>query len=190
MPASRPYVKLKRGEVVAPRQLSTLNKVVTLPDPNRLIHLQFRRFAGCPVCDLHLHSVAQRHDEIVSAGIVEVAVFHSSAADLRPFTAELPFAIVPDPEKHLYAQFGAEASPRALLHPHAWGPILRGVWRSLRRIMQRKQPFTSLQPTGGKLGLPADFLIASDGRILACKYGEHIHDQWSVDDLLAHATTR
>jgi len=40
---------------------------------------------------------------------------------------------------------------------------------------------------GGKLGLPADFLIARDGRILACKYGKHIYDQWSVDDLLAQA---
>jgi peroxiredoxin len=187
MPASLPYPKLKCGQVIAARQLSTLSDAVALPDPNRLIHLQFRRFAGCPVCDLHLHSIAQRHDEIVSAGIVEVAVFHSSADDLRPFTADLPFAIVADPGKNLYAEFGAEASPRALLHPHAWVPILRGVLRSAGRILRGKQPVTSLQPEGGKLGLPADFLIASDGRILACKYGEHIHDQWSVDDLLARA---
>jgi peroxiredoxin len=149
--------------------------------------LQFRRFAGCPVCDLHLHSIARRHDDIVSAGIVEVAVFHSSADDLRPFTAELPFAVVADPGKELYREFGVEASSRALLHPRAWVPILRGVLRSLARIVQGKQPVTSLTPEGGKLGLPADFLIASDGRILACKYGEHIHDQWSVDDLLALA---
>ena len=37
------------------------------------------------------------------------------------------------------------------------------------------------------LGLPADFLIGTDGRVLACKYGKHIYDQWSVDDLLSHA---
>jgi hypothetical protein len=35
------------------------------------------------------------------------------------------------------------------------------------------------------LGLPADFLIASDGRVLACKYGAHAYDQWSVDEILA-----
>lgn len=34
------------------------------------------------------------------------------------------------------------------------------------------------------LGLPADFLIAPDGRVLACTYGAHANDQWSVDDLL------
>lgn len=187
MSPSLPRPKLKPGQVIAARQLSALDEAVALPDPNRLVHLQFRRFAGCPVCDLHLHSIAQRHDEIVSAGIVEMAVFHSSADDLRPFTAELPFTIVADPGKRLYAEFGAEASPRALLNPHAWLPILRGVLRSFGRILQRKQPVTSLQSEGGKLGLPADFLIASDGRILACKYGEHIYDQWSVDDLLIEA---
>lgn len=38
---------------------------------------------------------------------------------------------------------------------------------------------------GGKhLGLPADFLIGSDGRVLAAKYGSHADDQWSVDELL------
>lgn len=187
MSAALPRPKLKPGQVIAVRQLSTLDEAVALPDPNRLVHLQFRRFAGCPVCDLHLHAIARRHDEIVSAGILEVAVFHSSADELRSFTAELPFAIVADPSKNLYAEFGVEASPRALLNPHAWLPILHGVLRSLGRILRGKQPVTSLQPEGGKLGLPADFLIASDGRILACRYGEHIYDQWSVDDLLAQA---
>ncbi|GAB2888386.1 peroxiredoxin-like family protein [Paraburkholderia jirisanensis] len=175
------------GQLVTSRQLVALNEVVTLPDPNLLVHLQFRRFAGCPVCDMHLRSVAERHDEIVSAGIREVAVFHSAADDLRPFTVELPFAVVADPQKTLYAAFGVEASPRALSSPQAWFPIMRGVMRSLGRIICGKQPVTSFHPEGGKLGLPADFLIDVDGRVLACKYGEHIYDQWSVDDLLSHA---
>jgi hypothetical protein len=34
------------------------------------------------------------------------------------------------------------------------------------------------------LGLPADFLISSGGRVLAAKYGSHADDQWSVDELL------
>jgi hypothetical protein len=39
------------------------------------------------------------------------------------------------------------------------------------------------------LGLPADFLIASDGRILAAKYGRHANDQWEVDELLQLAAS-
>jgi hypothetical protein len=44
----------------------------------------------------------------------------------------------------------------------------------------------------GHLGQPADFLITLDGRLLACRYGAHANEQWSVDDLLrlarVHAT--
>ena len=37
------------------------------------------------------------------------------------------------------------------------------------------------------LGLPADFRVNNEGRVLACKYGEHAYDQWSVDELLSLA---
>jgi hypothetical protein len=36
--------------------------------------------------------------------------------------------------------------------------------------------------------MPADFLIASDGAVVARKYGKHADDQWSVDELLRLAT--
>ena len=41
--------------------------------------------------------------------------------------------------------------------------------------------------TESHLGMPADFLIDTDGTVLAAKYGEHGADQWSVDELLALA---
>jgi peroxiredoxin len=166
------------GDVVAGRELRTITgESAHVPDPHRLVHLQFRRFAGCPFCNLHLRSLAQRHAEIEAAGIHEVAVFHSSASSLLEHEADLPFAIVADPDKHLYAEFGVESSVRAELDPRAWLPALRGAAR------MRKLPDFH----GGIVGLPADFLIASDGRVLAFKYGVHAYDQWSVDELLALA---
>jgi hypothetical protein len=33
------------------------------------------------------------------------------------------------------------------------------------------------------------FLIDPGGRVLASKFGAHAYDQWSVDELLAHACT-
>jgi hypothetical protein len=35
--------------------------------------------------------------------------------------------------------------------------------------------------------MPADFLVGTDGTVLAAKYGKHGADQWSVDELLALA---
>jgi len=164
-----------------------LGEPVAVPDPDLLVHLQFRRFAGCPVCNLHLRSIVRRHAEITSAGVREVVVFHSSAAELREHVAGLPFAVVPDPEKRLYREFGVESARRALLSPRVWLPLLRAVARSSWALARGRERPPSLNPAGGRFGLPADFLIAPDGSVLASKHGEHAYDQWSVDELLTHA---
>ncbi|AUX48851.1 alkyl hydroperoxide reductase [Sorangium cellulosum] len=177
--------RLSPGAVVAGRELESVTGApVHVPDPARLTHLQFRRFAGCPVCHLHLRSFVRRHDEIAAAGVREVVLFHSPAGELREHAAGLPFAVVADPEKRLYREFGVESAPRALLDPRAFWPILRAIAHGLPAVVARRQPLPSPDPQGGRLGLPADLLIASDGRVLAAKYGEHVDDQWSVDTLL------
>ncbi len=180
--------RIHPGASIQPRQLVTIHSAaIEVPNRQRLLHLQFRRFAGCPVCDLHLRSVVRRHEEIVAAGIQEIVVFHSAEDVLKPHAGELPFDVIADPSKQLYAEFGVEAAPRALLDPRAWLPVLRGLFRSSLGILRGRQPVPEVRPHGGSLGLPADFLISGDGRVLACKYGAHAYDQWSVDDLLALA---
>jgi peroxiredoxin len=182
--------RLQPGRTTPGRTLTTvLGNLVSIPAPDQFTHLQFRRFAGCPVCDLLLHSLARRHDEIAAASIREVVIFHSSTAELLPFAADLPFAVIADPTKKLYAEFGVESAFRALFDPRSWIAIARGVWSSLVRTLGRKQPLPSLNPKGGRFGLPADFLIAADGRIVARKYGAHAYDQWSIDEILAQAAS-
>lgn len=169
---------------VSHRELTTVTgQQIVVPDPDRLLHLQFRRFAGCPVCNLHLQSFAARHDEITAARVREVVFFHSSAADLYRHTADLPFAVIADPTKRYYREFGVASSRRALLHPRAAAAAVRGSAATLRG---RYSP-PALSPAGGRLGLPADFLIDPQGRVLVDKYGTHAFDQWSVDEVLAHA---
>ncbi|WP_330228380.1 AhpC/TSA family protein [Nocardia sp. NBC_00508] len=160
---------------------------VQVPDPDCLIHLQFRRFAGCPVCNLHLRSIVARGQEIAAANIREVVVFHSSAEELRKYTAELPLDVMADPSRKLYREFGVETSPRALLDPRGWPAILRGVAHAAWAALRGRQAAPPTKPEGGSLGLPADFLIGPDGRVLAAKLGTHVYDQWSVDELLALA---
>ena len=184
----RSSTRIEPGTVAEPRELTTIHfGRVRIPDSRALVHLQFRRFAGCPVCDLHLHSVAQRHSELEAASVLEIVVFHSSADDLLRFAENLPFAVVADPGKSLYREFGVEYSISALANPRAWIPILRGVFRSFHAIVRNRQRVPSMNPAGGRFGLPADFLIAPNGQVLACKYGSHAYDQWSVDEVLGLA---
>jgi peroxiredoxin len=166
------------------RLTAITGETVVIPDPEgALTHLQFRRFAGCPICDLHLRSIRSRLDEITAAGVREVVVFHSTPAELRKYQDDLPFPVVGDPDKKLYRQFGVEASLKSL-HPRAWRAVPRGLRNAITDAISKRRAPGPVSPTNGRLGLPADVLIDDDGRVVAVKYGEHAYDQWSVDELL------
>lgn len=178
-----PVTTVQLGQVIPPRTVVTLDQQrIAIPDPDYRVHLQFRRFAGCAGCNLHLRSFAKRLDEITAANVREVAVFYSSAAAMMPHQSDLPFAVVSDPSRRLYDEFAVRTELRSVLAPSAWLAWAHGA------LVLDKFPGP---PSEGesKLGLPADFLIASDGRVLALKYGTHAYDQWSVDELLGIAAT-
>jgi peroxiredoxin len=180
--------KLNSGDRVEARTLTDISdRSIAVPDTEKLVHLQFRRFAGCPICNLHLRSFSRRIGEIEAAGVHEVVVFHSTPEEMKQYESDLPFTVIGDPQKRLYAAFGVEAGLRALLDPRAWPGILGGVVDATVESFRRGKLMGNTDPHGGRIGLPADFLIAPDGRVRACKYGAHADDQWSVDEMLALA---
>ena len=167
---------IKTGEILERRKLESIRgESIGIPDTSKYIHLQFRRFAGCPMCNLHLRSFMQRHEELISSGIREVVVFHSSKESLLKNRNDVSFDLIADPEKTLYKEFGVEKSVRSVLHPGAWLPALKGVL-SVR--------FSLPEWGESTLGLPADFLIGRDGQVIACKYGKHAYDHWTVDEVI------
>jgi peroxiredoxin len=182
--------RLAPGDTVPIRDLTTIRaERIRLPAGDVLTHLQFRRYAGCPICNLHLHSIARRHNEIRAAGICEVVVFHSSVEDMWPHHRALPFAAIADPTRELYSAFGVQSARRAVLHPRAWSTSLNPrAWSIVARGIRAGG---SPGPTSGEsiLGLPADFLLDPDGRIHAAHYGRHANDQWTVDRLLQLAVS-
>jgi peroxiredoxin len=143
-----------------------------------LIHLQFRRFAGCPVCNLHLQSFARAHGRLRDAGVLTVAFFHSAPEQMKPYQGQLPFPCVADPGRRWYGFFGVERSRFAVLHPRVIGAALKGL------VAAPSNPFV-----GGadQTGLPADFLVDRSNLIVAARYGSHANDQWNVDEVLGLA---
>ena len=94
---------------------------------------------------------------------------------------QLPFAAIADPGKRLYAEFGVgKMSALAALNPRSWRAAFYALTHS-----------PSLRGATGKgeehMGLPAEFLVRPDGRVIAAKYGKFADDHWSVDEILALA---
>jgi peroxiredoxin len=115
--STRPVARVAAGEQFPDLQLTAINgDSVAVPDPaGAWTHLQFRRFAGCPICNLHLASISAHLGDISAAGIREVVVFHSTPAELRKYQDDMPFAVIGDPDRTLYRRFGVEASAKAVL---------------------------------------------------------------------------
>ncbi|WP_437970971.1 peroxiredoxin-like family protein [Sorangium sp. So ce260] len=172
--------RLRAGDSLAPFTLDTLCHGPLRIPSGGLLHLQFRRFAGCPVCNLHLRSFARGRDQLAAAAVQTVAFFHSSAETMRPYHADLPFPVVPDPERRWYRQFGVERSALAGAHPKV-------VWSAIRGMVgTRSSPFSGEE---GNDGLPADFLVSPDGALLGVHYGAHAADHWELAQVIALART-
>lgn len=174
-------MKLAAGRTAPAFEARTiLGKTVRVPAPeSRYLHIQFRRFAGCPVCNFHLRTMALRHVEIAAAGVQQLVFFHSSREEMLGYQAQLPFDCVADPGKRHYRAYGVEASWRALLHPGVF-------WSGMRWVLATGRFYRKAE--NGILGLPADFLIDVQGRVVSCKYGVHADDHWDVDEVLRLAS--
>ena len=148
---------------------------LTIPDATqRYTHLQFRRFAGCPIFNFHLHTFFKSNQRIEAAGIREVIFFHSSESEMQKHQSEYAATVVADPGKKFYAKFGVSRSLFAILHPKA-------LWAAVKGMILGK---LGLKMENGPLGLPADILLDRSGTVVAVKYGTHADDQWEVEQLL------
>ncbi|SDW81240.1 redoxin domain-containing protein [Marinobacter mobilis] len=164
------------GENVSLAGLININdQPVSIPQDGKYTHLQFRRFAGCPVCNLHLQSFFRREDELKANNVHEVIVFHASKRSMLESVIDVPFDLIADPSRTLYKNFGVESSWKALFSCDVVKKAIKGI---------RKFGVKPPQSLEAELGLPADFLLDETGNILAVNYGTHADDQWSVDDVL------
>jgi len=171
--------KIKAGDFIVPRQLETISaSFVDVPAAQQVTHIQFRRFASCPICNLHIRSFVDRHLDLVAAGVQEVVVFHSTQEEMMKIGSEVPFAMIADPAKDLYKFFGIESSILAVVNPAAWASSVKGLIKFKKVPYEKGQSF---------FGLPADFLISKTGEVVAVKYGAHADDHWEVDEVVQRA---
>tara|TARA_B110000211_G_scaffold76957_1_gene90252 strand:- start:4072 stop:4620 length:549 start_codon:yes stop_codon:yes gene_type:complete len=164
------------GDVIPNTEWTNIHEgSVFVPQQDTFIHLQFRRFAGCPVCNLHLQSFFKRAEELKANNIHEVVVFHASQKAMLDSVVDVPFDLIADPSRKLYKAFGVDTSWKALLNFGVMQKAFKGIIAFGMRIPQSVE---------AELGVPADFLINQTGTIVAAKYGAHADDQWSVDEVI------
>ena len=150
--------RLNPGDHAPHRVVVDLGQTPRRIPSGRLLHLQLRRFAGCPICNLHMADYAHRIDEITAAGVDELAVFMATRQGMLPYQGHLPFPTAPDPDFSVHAAFGGERSLGATLARTRWGRTLGGVVAGAAMGKPERLDAAAI--------LPADFLIGSDGIVI------------------------
>lgn len=160
---------------------------VSVPDPaGPLVLLVFLRYASCPMCLLHVRDLKQCYAELRAAGVEVVAVFHSPAHRIRRHTErlQLPFRVIPDPERRLYRLYNVDRSWLRLLSSF----LLPSFYLAFLRA-------TLLRFWGGAIDgeaarMPADFLIGPDGQVRVAHYGRSIGDHLPLEEVLGAAALK
>lgn len=173
-------MRLKTGERAIPFSVETLEgKTISLDQfAGKPLLLMFYRYASCPMCNLRIRDFAQHYSRLHERGLEVVAFFHSPARNIRANAGKrrIPFHLVPDPKFKVYQSYGIETSwlrfllsmflPRFYVD---WIRAMRyGIWGGVDWQM-------------GKM--PADFLIAPDGRIVMAHYGREMGDHLAVQEV-------
>lgn len=145
--------------------------------PEGPVVVSFTRYAGCPVCQLHVGRMAAAMPEFRARACGVWMVFQSTPERLGEAMARWQpgFAAVADPAGELYDAFGAAASVTGYLHPRSLAALVRATVAGKRHGRFE----------GRETQMPADFVLGPGGRIALARYGGDVGDDAPVEALLA-----
>ena len=138
------------------------------------VWLAFFRHAGCPLCYLRVHEMAQREAEWTRRGLRVLAVFQNPVDQMTPLLGAQPpgFPLLSDTSETVYHLYGLGRDWNGFLQPALALKVARARmlgWRSSKNPDQH---------TGSYNRLPGDFLIDKNGVVrdafFATDGGSHI----------------
>jgi peroxiredoxin len=138
--------------------------------------LSFFRFASCPFCNLRMHELIKRYDELGDRFTI-VAIFDSPLDNLREHADRhhSPFPVLADERGIYYAQYGIE---------HSVFGMLKGMFMRMPTMMHAmSKGYVPLKIKGSMTTMPADFLVDETGVIRRTYYGSDEGDHLPFDEI-------
>jgi len=173
--------KLSEGEK-APDFTATdaLGKQIALSQfiGDKHVVLVFRRYAGCPLCQLSMAELKNKYQEFKQRDAEIIVFVQSPKKTLEQQGVEgFPFAIIPDPEEKYYELYGVgSGNIFDVINPDV---IRKGIRATLKGHVQGKMEGNAWQ-------LPGDFIVSKEGLLMLARVGENVGDGLSAEKLLSH----
>ena len=149
-------------------------------DCGQKILLSFFRYSGCPWCNLAIFRLTQMAPDLEAEGVKIVCFVQSTRENIvkniiNRHDPRPPFAIVPDPEKKVYAQYAVEENALKYFTSLKKAP----EWIHSSYTLKFKQPAVD----GDVTLVPAQFLVDSDGTIIKVHYGTNYADDMTYAEI-------
>ena len=136
--------------------------------------LSFYRYAGCPLCNLRMHTIINKFPEYSKAGLSIIAFLESPRESILRYIAKQgpPFPVIPDPDLRIYKMYGVE---------HSILKYLRGAF-SIKLVRALIKGFMPGKMEGIITLAPADFLIENNV-VIKAHYGKDISDHMPLEEI-------
>jgi len=157
---------LQRGDKVIPLSLASIDGELFELDvlKGQRYMLSFFRFAACPFCNIRLHELVSRFDEL-GEDFTIIAIFDSPLENLQEHAQDhaAPLPILADPQNIYYRKYAIK---------HSVPGVLKGMlFRMPTLIKAMLKGYLPLKIKGSLTTMPADFLVDEDGCIQLAYYG-------------------
>lgn len=155
---------------------------------DKKVFIGFFRHAGCPFCNIRVHTLTKVHEELKAKGM-EMIFFFESKEDVMlrsTFHKEVsPIPLISDPEKKVYAQYGIEESGYKSTISH-----LTTFVQTAFKARSLGVPIHMMADGESIKTMPAEFLIDKGLIIKELHYSESLTDRMSVDKIRAFANAQ
>lgn len=143
------------------------------------VFIGFFRHAGCPFCNIRVHTLQKVREELKSKGLEMIYFFESKENVLKMsiFHQEIsPVPLISDPEKKIYTAYGLENSGYKSAVSH-----ITSFVQTAYKASKLGVPIHLMADGESISTMPAEFLLDKGLIIKEIHYSERLNDRMDVD---------
>ena len=152
---------------------------------DKKVFIGFFRHAGCPFCNIRVHTLTKVYEELKEKGLEMIFFFESKANVMlrSSFHREVsPIPLIADPEKKWYQTYGLENSGYQSAVSHLT-TFVQTAWKAYSLGL----PVHPMADGESIATMPAEFLLEEGLVIREVHYSERLSDRMNLDTIRAFA---
>lgn len=155
---------------------------------DKKVFIGFFRHAGCPFCNIRVHTLTKVHRALQQQGLEMIFFFESKENIMlrSTFHQEVsPIPLISDPEKKWYDAYGLETSGYKSAVSH-----LATLVQTAFKAKSLGLPVHPMSDGESISTMPAEFLIEEGLVIREVHYAERLNDRMNLDKIRAFAAEK